>query len=91
MKDQHPKNLLQFPKLLANLAWQLFYFTFTEVETFLLALVAVLCGFHFGVLWGVTVFFSLYLVVRMIGGYVSLLASKLHMIALVLREKASDE
>lgn len=89
----NPKDVFHFPKLVAVLLWQLLYYTLTEVETFLLAVVAVLFGYHFGIMWGVTVFFTVYLAVRMIGGWVSLLASKLHLIGVVMREntKADDE
>lgn len=87
----NPKDLLQFPKLLALLVWSLIYYTFMEVETFLAAVVAALYGWHFGWEWGVTIYFTLYFAMRMLGGYVSLIASKLHMIGLVMTEQQRKE
>lgn len=85
------KETLYFPKMVALILVQLVYYTLTEVETFLMVVVAALFGWHFGWDWGVTLFFTIYFMTRMIGGYVSLLANKLHMLALVKsREDAND-
>jgi hypothetical protein len=81
MKNTPPKELLKFPLLVVQLVWQLVYYTFTEAETFLLAVVAALFGYHYGLLWGLTVYFSIYLVMRMVGGYVGMIANKLDFIA----------
>lgn len=77
------KDILSFPKMVASLVVQLVFFTLTEVETFLTVVVAALFGIQLGWLWGVTIFFSLYLLWRMAGGYVSLVASKIHALAVV--------
>jgi hypothetical protein len=74
---QRLSEVVYFPIMVAVLAWQLLYFALTEVETFLVVVVSVLFGYHFGVMWGLTVFFSIYLIMRMVGGYVGLLANKL--------------
>jgi hypothetical protein len=89
----NPKDILNFPKMLAVLLWQLVYYSLTEVETFLLALVGALYGYQLGVVWGVTIFFTGYLIVRMVGGWTSLIASKLHLIGSVMHKstKADNE
>jgi hypothetical protein len=76
-KMKRLSEVVYFPIMVAVLAWQLLYFALTEVETFLVVVVSVLFGYHFGVMWGLTVFFSIYLIMRMVGGYVGLLANKL--------------
>lgn len=90
MHDTPPKDLLKFPVLVGTLLWQLVYYTFTEVETLLLAVVAALLGYRLGVLWGVTIYLSVYFAMRMVGGYVSMFAQNLQLIArgIVRRDNA---
>ncbi len=85
------KQLLQFPKLVIDLVAQLIYFSLTEVETFLLVVVSVLFGLQFSVMTGVTVFFTSYLAMRMIGGYVSMVANNIRLLAQVIRERDTNE
>lgn len=75
------RQLLKFPILVFGLLGGLIFYTFTEAETLLLAIVAVLFGLQFGLLWGLTVYFSVYLVMRMVGGYISMIAKNLEFIA----------
>lgn len=77
--------------MVVSLVWQLVYYSLTEAETFLLAVVAVLVGLQLGVLWGVTVFVASYFVIRMVGGYVSLIASKLHLLAQVTDKRGEQQ
>lgn len=77
------KDVIYFPKMVLGLLIQLVFFALTEVETFLTVVVAALFGVQLGWLWGLTIFFSLYLMWRMVGGYVGMLASKIHALAVV--------
>lgn len=72
-----PKDMLALPKMIGSLLYQLVYYTCTEVETFLLTVISVLYGYHYGWVWGVTIFFTIYFVMRMVGGYMSMLATAL--------------
>lgn len=74
-------NLLDFPKMVGTLVWGLIVYTLTEVETFLLVVTSALIGYQLGWLVGLTVFLATYFVIRMIGGYVSMIASNLEFIA----------
>lgn len=74
-------NPLEPPKMILNLVWSIFVYTLTEVEMFLLAVVSVLVGLQFGILMGATVYVGTYFTMRMIGGYVKMIASNLEFIA----------
>ena len=72
-----PKKVLEFPMMLWDIVTQMMYYVLTEAETFLLAVASVLYGYHFGWVWGLTIFVSVYFVIRMTGGYVAVIASAL--------------
>jgi hypothetical protein len=74
---QQLKDIAHFPVMIGALVLQLIYHVCTEVETFLLAVASTLLGYELGWVWGITIFVSTYFIVRMLGGYVGLLASKL--------------
>jgi hypothetical protein len=76
------KALFAFPKWAASIVTQMAYNATTEVETFLLAVTSLLIGLQKGILNGLTFFFGVYYFTRMLGGYVSLIASKIHLVAL---------
>jgi hypothetical protein len=78
------KRILYFPRLVFQIFSQIVYYTLTEADTFLLALVSVLWGLQEGWLWGLIVFFSVYLAIRLAGMYIGLLASKLHRLSEVM-------
>lgn len=91
MNNPNPKDLLTFPKMVASLVWQLIFYTLTEPETFLLAVACILVGLQFGVLLGLMVYFFCYWGIRMMGGYVALIASKLHLIGRVISDTTKGE
>jgi len=73
--DMNPKNLKYAPRLIFFAFWGLIYYTFLEVEMFFLAIVAALFGWQLGWEWGITIYFSVYLVWRLIGSYISVLTN----------------
>ena len=81
------RNVLSFPKFTATIFLQLIYFALTEIETFVLALASILWGYILGWPYGLAIFFSVYLGMRMLGGYTSLLASKMQLVAQVIKER----
>lgn len=85
------KKILYFPRMVAEIAISIIFFTLTEVETFLMVVASTALGWQLGWEWGVVIFFSLYLAARLIGQYVGLIGSKLHLIAQATAEVRNRE
>jgi hypothetical protein len=85
------KQVLKFPRMVAEIVFSILFFALTEVETFLMVVVSALLGWRLGWEWGVTIFFSLYLAARMTGGYVGLISAKLHLLAQATAEVRNRE
>jgi hypothetical protein len=85
------KDMLYFPKMVANIVAQLVYYTLTEVETFLIVITAICFGCITSWQWGLFLFLATQSVTRLVAGYVSLLAARLHMIARATSSVRSKE
>jgi hypothetical protein len=81
------KDLRHCPRMIVSVLLQLVFYTLTEPEMFLLAVAAVLFGFLLGPLWAVAIYVSVYLVWRMTGTYVTMIASKIHLVASVMGKR----
>lgn len=77
------KDVVYFPIMIASLTLWILYYTLTEVETMLIVAFSVVMGIQLGLMWGLAVFLGIYIMARTMNEYVSLIASKLHLLASV--------
>lgn len=90
MKLDIPDSVLKFitsPVFLVASLLRLLYNCFTEPETMFLAIFAVAISFKLGWLWGVIIFLGSYNMVRIGNDYISLLSSKIQLLASALARK----
>lgn len=83
------KDVARFPLFLLGILTSLIYYTLTEIETFFLVGVCVMVGVIYGWEKGVLTYFVGYFLMRLGGGYVSIIASKMHFLALVIKESSN--